>query len=54
MAPKWTKDSDVQEHLEALFQSGELKDLDKPKDIYDKYAAFREYSIEVFRKNFNH
>ena len=53
MAGKWTKDCDIQQYLENLFQSGELNLDDKPKDVYDKYTAFRQYSLDVFRKNFN-
>ena len=48
--PKWMKDGDAQQYLEGLFESGELGEKDKPKDVYDKYAGFREYSMDVFRK----
>ena len=51
--PNWTKDCEMQVYLESLFESGELGETDKPKDVFERYAQFREYSIDVFRKNFN-
>ena len=53
MSGKWTKECEMQQYLESLFESGELKDSDKPKDIYELYTAFGKYSLDVFRKNFN-
>ena len=50
--PKWMKDGEAQKYLESLFESKELKDSDKPKDIYEKYACFRDFSLDVFRKTF--
>ena len=50
--PKWMKDGEAQKYLESLFDSQELRDSDKPKDVYDKYACFRDFSLDVFRKNF--
>ena len=51
--PKWKKDGDAQVYLESLFESAEITPKEKPKDVYDKYAIFRDYSINVFRKYFN-
>ena len=51
--PKWKKDGDAQAYLESLFESAEITPEDKPKEVYDKYAIFRDYSIDVFRKYFN-
>ena len=51
--PVWKKDGEPQLYLEGLFESSELSNNDKPKDVYEKYAIFRDYSIDVFRKNFN-
>ena len=48
--PKWMKDGDAQQYLEGLFESGELGAKDKPKDVYNKYASFREYYMDVLRK----
>ena len=48
--PKWMKYRDAYQYLKGLFESGELGEKDKPKDVYDKYAGFREYSMDVFRK----
>ena len=51
--PKWKKDGDAQVYLESMFESAEITPEDKPKDVYDKYAIFWDYSIDVFRKYFN-
>ena len=51
--PNWTKDCEMQVYLESLFESDELGETDKPKDVYEHYAQFREYSIDIFRKNLN-
>ena len=49
----WKKSGDAQIYLEQLFKSGEINDSDRPGEVHKKYMPFQEYSIDVFRKNFN-
>ena len=53
MSGKWTKDCEVQQYLENLILNGKIKVDDEPNEIYEKYTAFCQYSLDVFRKNFN-